>query len=44
MAAGGPTSVIELLIVEDDPGDVLLTREALSGSQVPAQPERRRGR
>jgi CheY-like chemotaxis protein len=35
MAAGGPTPVIELLIVEDDPGDVLLTREALSGSQVP---------
>lgn len=35
MAAGGPAPVIELLIVEDDPGDVLLTREALSGSRVP---------
>ncbi len=27
-------SAIELLIVEDDPGDVLLTREALAGSSI----------
>jgi len=34
MTAGGPAPVVELLMVEDDPGDVLLTREALSGSRV----------
>lgn len=35
MARGRTSTTIELLIVEDDPGDVLLTREALSGSRVP---------
>ena len=27
-------SPIEILLVEDDPGDVLLTKEALSGSKL----------
>jgi CheY-like chemotaxis protein len=35
MVSTVPGSAIELLIVEDDPGDVLLTREALAGSSVP---------
>jgi CheY-like chemotaxis protein len=35
MASARPGSAIELLIVEDDPGDVLLTREALAGSSIP---------
>jgi CheY-like chemotaxis protein len=35
VARGRTSTTIELLIVEDDPGDVLLTREALSGSRVP---------
>jgi CheY-like chemotaxis protein len=35
MARGRPGDAIELLIVEDDPGDVLLTREALAGSRFP---------
>lgn len=30
MTPSEPTAVIELLLVEDDPGDVLMTREALS--------------
>ena len=34
MTAGGAVPALELLMVEDDPGDVLLTREALSGSRV----------
>lgn len=34
MNAFDPTSVIELLLVEDDPGDVLMTREALSDSKL----------
>lgn len=29
-----PTAVIELLLVEDDPGDVLMTREALGDSKL----------
>jgi len=29
------TAAFELLIVEDDAGDVMLTREALSGSRIP---------
>jgi CheY-like chemotaxis protein len=35
MASARSGSAIELLIVEDDPGDVLLTREALAGSSIP---------
>jgi len=35
MVSAVPGSAIELLIVEDDPGDVLLTREALGGSSIP---------
>jgi CheY-like chemotaxis protein len=35
MAVAQPGTAIELLIVEDDPGDVLLTREALAGSAIP---------
>jgi len=35
MAAGPEGSIIELLIVEDDPGDVVLTREALADATVP---------
>ncbi len=35
MARAEHSDAIELLIVEDDPGDVLLTREALSGSRIP---------
>lgn len=34
MARRGQHPVLELLIVEDDAGDVLLTREALSGAEV----------
>ncbi len=34
MNATDPTSVIELLLVEDDPGDVLMTREALKDSKL----------
>lgn len=30
----GPLSTIDLLLVEDDPGDVLMTREALSEAKV----------
>jgi CheY-like chemotaxis protein len=30
----GPTTAITLLLVEDDPGDVLMTREALSDAKV----------
>ena len=29
------TTVIEILLVEDDPGDVLMTREALESSEPP---------
>jgi len=35
MEGPGRGSAIELLIVEDDPGDVVLTREALAASQIP---------
>jgi CheY-like chemotaxis protein len=35
MASARPGTAIELLIVEDDPGDVLLTREALADSSIP---------
>jgi CheY-like chemotaxis protein len=35
MASAQPGTAIELLIVEDDPGDVLLTREALASSSIP---------
>ena len=35
MGQGSQVDPIELLIVEDDPGDVLLTREALAGSRIP---------
>lgn len=34
MNANDPTSAIELLLVEDDPGDVLMTREALNDSKL----------
>jgi CheY-like chemotaxis protein len=30
----GPTSIIELLLVEDDPGDAMMTREALNEAKV----------
>jgi CheY-like chemotaxis protein len=30
----GPTSSIELLLVEDDPGDAMMTREALNQAKV----------
>ena len=35
MGQGSQVDPIELLIVEDAPGDVLLTREALAGSRIP---------
>jgi CheY-like chemotaxis protein len=35
MAGRRDGTTIELLIVEDDPGDVVLTREALAGAAVP---------
>ena len=42
-----PVSAIDVLLVEDDPGDVLMTREAFDGLQGPQQPlrghQRRRG-
>jgi len=33
-ALGGPVEPIRLLLVEDDPGDVLITREALEQSKL----------
>lgn len=35
MRARRGATAVELLIVEDDPGDVVLTREALSGASTP---------
>jgi CheY-like chemotaxis protein len=34
MNTADTTAAIELLLVEDDPGDVLMTREALEGSKL----------
>lgn len=34
MTASAPTDMIEILLVEDDPGDVVITREAFAENKV----------
>jgi CheY-like chemotaxis protein len=34
MNQGRPTTAVEILLVEDDPGDVVMTREALQDSKL----------